>query len=400
MARLIDALRRAGGGLIVAALAALGVAACGGGGGGHDVAGVGSGGTGTVSSPVTVGSISGFGSVIIAGVRYDDSAATVGDEDGNPRSRADLRLGMVATIRGSADFAAGTGSAAEIRYGSEILGPVDAVDVAGGRLTVLGATVAVKPATVFDERLAGLAALRVGDRVEVYGFYNAAAGSYTATRIELAPLATRFKLRAPVSALDTATRRFTLAGVRIDYGAVPVQALPALAEGIVVRASAGIPPVGGLWGVDALGAAPRTMPADGEFRIEGDIAAMSSPRVFVVDGMTVDAGGASIAGTLAVGRRVEVEGRVQAGILVAREVESSDEDAADDEAFELSGLIESFEPLSRRFSLRGQLIDAGGPVSYENGSAANLANGRRIELKGYFDAASGTVVATQIHFED
>ena len=139
------------------------LAACGGGGGG-DLAGVGTGGTGTVSSTVGVGPISGFGSVIISGVRYDDSAATVTDEDGNARTRADLKLGMVGAVSGSADFVAGTGVATGIRYGSEIVGPVESVDLAGGRFTVLGATVSIKTATVFDDRLAGLAALKVGDR--------------------------------------------------------------------------------------------------------------------------------------------------------------------------------------------------------------------------------------------
>ncbi len=66
----------------------------------------------------------------------------------------------------------------------------------------------------------------------------------------------------------------------------------------------------------------------------------------------------------------------------------------------ITALIENFEPLTRRFHLHGQLIDASGPVSYENGTAASRANGRRVELKGYFDAASGAVVATKIHFED
>lgn len=147
--------------------------ACGGSGG--DVAGVGTGGTGTVSSVVSMGPISGFGSVIVAGVRYDDSNAVVSDEEGNVRSRAELKLGMVTTIHGRADFAAGSGVAESIRYGSELVGPVEHVDLAGNRFTVLGAQVSVKASTVFDERLAGLAALRPGDVVEVYGGYNAAA---------------------------------------------------------------------------------------------------------------------------------------------------------------------------------------------------------------------------------
>jgi hypothetical protein len=89
---------------------------------------------------------------------------------------------------------------------------------------VLGATVSVKATTVFADGLGGLAALRPGDLVEVYGFYNAASGSYTATRIERKTSATRYTLRGPVELLDSANQRFTLAGVTIDYASVPLAA--------------------------------------------------------------------------------------------------------------------------------------------------------------------------------
>ena len=49
---------------------ALGLSACGGGG---DVAGVGQGGTGAFS----VGPITGLGSIIVNGIRYDDSRASI-----------------------------------------------------------------------------------------------------------------------------------------------------------------------------------------------------------------------------------------------------------------------------------------------------------------------------------
>ena len=389
--------RTLSGGMAGVVLASI-LTACGGGGGG-ELAGVGTGGTGTVSSTVGVGPISGFGSVIISGVRYDDTAATVTDEDGNARTRADLKLGMVSVVNGSADFVAGTGVATGIRYGSEIVGPVGAVDVAAGRFTVLGATVRIKASTVFDDRLAGIGALRAGDRVEVYGFFNATDGAYTATRIEPVALTTRFKLRGPVEALDTANRRFTVAGVRLDYSSVSAAGMPALANGQIVRASSARLPSGGLWAVDSLGAAPRVALADVEIKIEGDISVLTSPTSFVVDGVTVDASAARISGTPAVGRRVEVEGRGRAGILVATELEVADEDTPDAEEFEITALITDFDADTQRFRLRGQLIDASGPVSFESGSRSSLANGRRVELKGYFDAQAGAVIATKIHFE-
>lgn len=377
---------------------ALLLGACGGGGGG-DIAGVGTGGTGTISSTVTVGSISGFGSIIVAGVRYDDTNATVTDEDGGVRSRSDLKLGMVTAITGSADFTTATGVAAAIRYGSEIVGPITGIDVAAAQLRVLGAVVNIKASTVFADGLSGLASLRTGDLVEVFGFFTN--GAFTATRIEPKTGAQRYTLRAPIEALDTATERFTLAGLRVDYSGVPRAARPALENGTIVRASASAGLPGGLWEVDALGTAPRTTLADGEAKIEGDIAAMLTATRFVVDGITIDASSARLNGTPGVGKRVEAEGRASGGVLVAKEVEVDDDSTTDDEAIEITALITDFDPLTLRFRLRNQLVDASRPgITYESGSAANLANGRKVELKGYFDAASGAVIARKIHFED
>lgn len=385
-------------GWLAAGLAMVLLVACGGGGGG-DVAGVGTGGTGTVSSVVTMGPISGFGSVIVAGVRYDDSRAVVTDEDGRVRSRADLKLGMVTTIRGSADFVAGNGVAESIRFGSEIVGPVGGIDLAAGHFTVLGATVSVKPTTVFDERLAGLAALRPGDVVEVYGGFNAAAGAYTATRIELRTQASPYKLRGAVTALDVVQRRFSLGGVRIDYDAVPGGERSVLADGVVVQAFAARLPAGGVWRVDGVVPAQRAVLTGGESKLEGSISSLSSQTAFVVDGVQVDAGAARIAGVLAVGRLVEVEGYARDGVLVAREVETHDEDASDDEAFDLSGVMDEFDPASQRFRLRGLWINASGPVIFEQGSRSDLANGRHVEVKGRFDSSSGTIIAARIEFE-
>lgn len=373
--------------------------ACGGGGGGGDIAGVGSGGTGTISSTVTVGSISGFGSIIVAGVRYDDTNAAVTDEDGTARSRSDLKLGMVTAITGSADFTAATGVAAAIRYGSEIVGPITGIDVAGAQLRVLGAVVNIKTSTVFADGLSGLASLHTGDLVEVFGFYTN--GAFTATRIEPKTGPQRYKLRAPIEALDTSTKRFTLAGVRIDYSGVPLAARPTLTNGTIVRASASAGLSGGLWEVDSLGTAPRATLADGEAKIEGDISAMLTATRFVVDGVTVDVSSARLNGTPGVGKRVEAEGRASGGVLVAKEVEVDDEGTTNEEAIEITALITDFDPLTLRFRLRTQLIDASRPgITFESGSAADLANGRKIELKGYYDAASGAVIARKIHFED
>src|SRR3954451_20563004 len=86
-----------------------GVAALSGcGGGGDGVASVGSGGTGSFSS----GAITGFGSIIVNGVRFDDSQARITDDNGVLHNPGDLKLGMVVSITGSTVVAGVGGSSA------------------------------------------------------------------------------------------------------------------------------------------------------------------------------------------------------------------------------------------------------------------------------------------------
>jgi hypothetical protein len=99
------------------------IAAC---GGGSNSAGVGLGGTGAFNiTAYSEGTITGFGSVIVNGSRYDDTLATVRDEDG-PRNRSDLKLGMVVAVEGKIGNS-NLASANDISFDSALLGPVSAV---------------------------------------------------------------------------------------------------------------------------------------------------------------------------------------------------------------------------------------------------------------------------------
>ena len=67
------------------------LSACGGGGGGSaSVSSDPAGGSGAYS----MGAISGFGSIIVNGVRHDDKSARVFDDDGAARRSDELKLGM------------------------------------------------------------------------------------------------------------------------------------------------------------------------------------------------------------------------------------------------------------------------------------------------------------------
>lgn len=122
----------------LAATLALLLASCGG--------GVGTGGTGSFS--YAAGPITGFGSIVVNDVHFDESAARVEDADGNVSTRDALRLGMTVDVDGG-DIAPATAttsasaSATRVRYASEMLGGVGTVDRAALSFTLLGQTVLV-----------------------------------------------------------------------------------------------------------------------------------------------------------------------------------------------------------------------------------------------------------------
>ena len=266
-----------------------------------------------VRSPVSV-------RLIVAGCASTTVPRKVTDEDGGRAcAPGDLKLGMVA---GSAAAPISRRAPASPRRSTtaEIVGPVGTVDVAGGRFTVLGATVKLTAATVFDDSLAGLAALRAGAAVGNPWFQRAAAGAHTATRIEAAPLATRFRLRGgrgagcelAATTVERRAHRLCRRAARRAAGARQRRDRPGGGDGAAVRRR----------GPSIPSPAPPQQRRRRRFKVEGNITAMLSATAFVVDGVTVDAATAqSVSGTLAVGRQVEAEGHMSSGVHVAAEVE-------------------------------------------------------------------------------
>ncbi len=379
-------------------LGALGVAAivvgCGG--------GVGEGGTG---NGYTQGTISGFGSVFVNDVRFDDSAAAVLDADGNPRSSSDLRLGMSVEVEsGAIDAASATATAARIRYGSELLGPVAAVDLIGGQFTMLGQTVQIGAQTVFDERLAGgLVAVLAGSVVEVYASYDPATGRYRATRIEPRssdPAA--YRLRGIVSGLDLGNHRFTIGAAQFDYtGASGVPA--GLADGSYVRLTLATAAANtSRWTVTAFGSGTLAPPDSDESKLRGFVTAFTTLQSFSVNGVPVDASRASFPdGTaISVGVRVEVEGPVRGGTVQATQVSIRTDSEENQLEFELDGSIASIDTAGQTFVLRGVTVSYANNPRVDNGTLANLAAGRKVEVRGVLSADGTRLDATRIKFDD
>jgi hypothetical protein len=365
------------------------------------------GGTGTTTA-FSSGRISGFGSIIVNGIRFDDSTARVFDDDGVEHGRSDLKLGMVTGVNaGALTVDANTGlsnsKATEIRYGSEIKGPVQALNAAAGTLTVIGQNVKVDAATVFEDLPTGLASVQVGNLLEVYGFLDRSTGSYTATRIERKLSLLSYKVVGTVSGLDTAAKTFALGGITVNYSSLAAGGLPALSNGVDVRASLQTIPKGNVWSATALsGNAPVV--ADGaQTELEGFITDFVSTSNFKVAGVAVNASASGLvfkngnAAQLANGVAIEVEGVTRGGVLAASQIEVKTKGGGGQE-FQLFGAIESANAATQSFVLRGTTVTYSASTRIDNGSATNLVAGASVEVRGVLSGSGGQLVATRIKF--
>jgi hypothetical protein len=381
---------------------ALAMAACGG--------GVDSGGTGVAPQSYANGPITGFGSVIVNGVRFDDSSASVTDADGTACGRDSLRLGMTTEIRGSAITTdaggASVSTASSITYGSDILGRIDSMDLSADNkhLVVLGQRVDINTTTVFDDVsvAGGLPALRAGDVVEVYALFDASTSRYSATRIERKGAVTAFRLRGVVRQVDAVNKLFNIGSQRISYagfsGAAPVTPV----DGNFLRVRLQTTQVGGVWIVAGLvDGAPKPKDMD-EVRLEGVIGSFTSTTLFSVNGVPVNAGGITPPAGLAAGVRVEVEGRFSGGVLQADKLKIESPDDVSNEEFELRGLITSVDAPNLSFVLRGLTVTYSvvAPVTdFRDGTASDLKPGVNVEARGVLSADGLRLLAGRITFK-
>jgi len=359
--------------------------------------GVDTGGTGITPS-VASGPITGFGSVIVGGVRFDDGSAEVVDQDGVTRSRSELRLGMTVEIEAGAIASDGTALARRIRFDSELTGLVGAVDLPGQAFTLLGQRVAVDENTVFDERFArGLASLAVGQSVEVYAEFDAAQQAYRATRVEPRSGLAGFVLRGPVAEVDGLTRTLRIGSARYAYSRA--SGVPAnLAAGTWVRLRLGFDPsLFALWEVQRFDLALRELPEAERARLEGLVSERGPGSRFVVNGRAVDASAVSPPPNLGLGSRVEVEGQWRAGTLVASRVTLKSDSEHRQRGFELQGAITRVDSAAGTLVLRDVTVGFLRPgLDLRCSSLAELRVGRQIEVRGLLSPDRRSLEATRI----
>ncbi len=330
------------------------------------------------------GTITGFGSVIIDGVRYDDVTTKVSN-DTNPSAPSagtlsDLKLGM--RVEGKVQ----DGKLNDVVIHASLLGPIGALDSTLSRFSIYGqpvqvATTGATP-TVF-EGVHDFNGLAVGDVVEVHGTVDATK-AVVATRVERRPqteLSKGVRIGGMVTLLDTAAKVFKFNDMTVDYSTatvLPEGATPA--NGQLVIAFSDTPPGAGGFKAKAIKIVTTT---DGDaFGVGGRIMAFNSLADFTVSGVHINASAATIEGgvdaDLATGVIVGVEGTVANGVLKATKLRVLKTPV--DVKASLKGQITDWVSASS-FKVRGTAVDASAAI-FVGGSTSDLGSGAWVVVTG------------------
>jgi len=349
------------------ALAAWSLASCGGGSSGF--AGMpGTGGTGIYS----FGSISGFGSVIVGGVKYDDLQAVV-QIDGVTSTSADLRLGMVASILGKPGASSSLGIASNIEVWSIAQGAVS--QVIAGQFVVAGMTIQTSTSTVL-EGINAAAPLVAGQRVVVWGLQATADGlHWKASRVAVTS-ANAVVFSGLVSVVGTQ---------RFINGLLLAGALTSnLSAGLLVRVQGTLSAAG-----DSLLVENVKLPDDDsslerqcDAEIEGLVTSALSGNRFMLGSTQVDTSTAVFSPTtlqITVGAHLEVHGTWEGSVLKATKIEVEDDETLG--GVEIEARITEFTSLSN-FVVRSQRCDASSVTTVKNGTLADIKLGAKVHLKG------------------
>lgn len=368
--------------LTAAAMAATLLAGC---DSSEQVAGVDRGGSPV--AVVTKGEITGFGSVIVNGVRYETGGAEI-IIDGEPGTEAGLSVGAVVTLRGERVPDADTGTASRIEFDDNVEGPVDAVDTAAGTAVILGRTVYVSIDTLFEGAAAGLEDLSAGDAVEVSGF-DRADGSVEATLIRQKAAPDRLELTGVAAQVDDAAKRLRIGGALVDYGTAMLDGFPsgAPSNGDLVEARGSERAGDGTLIAETLEFREKVADAaaeGGEAKVEGLITRFDSAEDFDVAGQPVTTDGDTVftggnAAALGADVRVEVEGTVTAsGVILADRV-----------AFETPSQARLEGPVTASDAAGGTLTAAGVAVSTDGKTLFRDASDARMRPFGLGDLGIG-----------
>ncbi len=382
-------------------------------------------GTGELTS---VGRITGFGSVFVGGVEYETNQTTV-TKDGRPALNGDddLKVGMIVTVRGSANGTQGV--ATSIEFNDELEGLVQTNDLAtGGILKVMGQNITVDANTNFESKDPAIGVVEnipPGAIVEVSG-YPDGNGSILASYIELKAKDMAFydddmEVKGIVKNLSSTTDplslTFQLGGVTVDATAIAdvIDLGVPLADGLYVEveSKAGFDAANGY-----LIASEIELEDEGHYGMDGDhgddmeveglITAINLENgTFEINGISVIIPENLNISQFAIGDLVEVELSIDTdGKAVMREIEKEDAHD-DDEDFSIEAYVDAIDPDNATITVLGKVIhvDRFNAIMVDKSddpdkyfSIDTLRIGDFVEVEYYIDS-EGSYIAAKVERE-
>lgn len=356
------------------------------------------------ASTLVVGRVTDATNLTVKRARYDASNASV-RVDYRDSSVSEIKSGMIVAIEAEVS-SSGTSFARSIAAHSFVEGRVDSVDAVNRTIVVNGVTVAVPADTVFDGVI-GLTdgKLRVGASVEVHGYASITGG--IATRIELKAQDDDSRITGTIANLNMTARTFTLYGKTISFGSAELDDLPTgLANGMLVRVKGIHTGVAEYTAQEVRSGSDSSSSSKEGSRSEheGIVTAFTGLNDLVVNGMRVDASGAEVKGIIAAGSRVEVEGVLRNGVLVASKLENKNDDdnpgssSSSSGEIELRGTVSNLNSAARTFQFGSTAVTWNATTEFDDVTATSLANGMFVEVEGRI--SNFVLQAEKIKLED
>lgn len=366
--------------------------------------GGGIGGTGIISR----GAITTFGSIFVNGTEFDTRNARiiVKGEDlgvGDEAATANLDVGKVVTVEAMVARPGETGVAAHrVLYRDNVLGPVEAIGEAKDvplEIVVLGQTVFINDLTMLKGTT--IDTLTLNDVVAVSGLIDET-GAVRALFIEKTGEFTpglEVEVTGTMENLDTDRKIFEINDLAVDYSLADTSRLPlgVPAEGVHVEAEGTINTTGGEMLASRVEPAYEFGDRDAEaIELTGFVTEFYSVFEFTVGYQAVrtDAETLFIDGTpedLALGVKLEAEGHLAEGILVAREVEFWKPDQ-----IEVGGLVRDFVS-TFEFTVGNQVVHTDSETVFVGGTPEDIALNVMLEVKGRLEG--DVLLADKVSFE-
>jgi len=304
------------------ALLLLGLGGCGGGSSGTNYASGGIGGSG-----ISVGAITAIASIEVNGVKFGTTNATVfvGGENkgvGDQVVRSYLEVGNVVVVEGTVNENGITGSANHVYFDANVAGSVESDPAAGeflvlGQLVVCDSETAVVGYASFDD-------IRKGDLVEVSGLVGSA-GTIQATYVARKPSLAEQEVKGVVQDSNTSTRTFAIRKLTVEYDDTTDLPDGEPEEGQLVQVKGTLQSKGKLEATRIqLAREARIVDAE-RMDLEGLVTEMITPSEFSVGYREVRWGKETqfkkgTPADIALGANLEVRGRLENGVLVARKI--------------------------------------------------------------------------------